>query len=268
MSKFENMTSPQWVQDVYGQYGIQDLSRLQYPSEGSPIDLEDAIIDRRESDNGFVVLADGAFDVPHPAHERFLRHVRVLAGAALLAEHSYNFGPSEVRRVIGGNAVTLVATVDADSKVAYKKGGKLEKGGSQRPVYPWIARAERVLGYTFDTGQNHFRPVVDIATVEGDERHQGTPFESSMSLAGHLHRSGLLDTVVLSEEHTLMIEEAKDEGLDPIVIPISSRSGPINPQTGDSWSSSGVIGRIKGQPVQNPITRPEHLFQPINHSSR
>lgn len=254
------LTDKIWVNEIYGGPSIQDEDRLQYPKDGDPTELIKQILAVKAMD-GYAVLVDGALDVPHTAHEGYLRHVRALAGAAFLLHHDQPVTNENVRTVIADNRVTIITTVDADNKVASKKGGNAAKGGVARPIYPWIARAERVAGYTFQVSNGLYRPVVDIVTVEGDSQHEGTPFESSLHLAEHLRDENVLDGIVIYGEHIETENEARERGLEPIVIPDSAEGQTygLNPQTNQEWGSSAIIRRAQGEEVKNPITRPTHL---------
>ncbi|MEO5950219.1 MAG: hypothetical protein ABIQ04_02115 [Candidatus Saccharimonadales bacterium] len=254
------LTDKSWVGDIYGGPTLHDEDRLQYPEHGDPAGLVKQIMAMKALD-GYVVLVDGAFDVPHPSHEGYLRHVRALAGAAFLLAKNQAISIDNVRRVIADETITIVTTVDADSKIAWKKSNNPTKGGVPRPIYPWIARAERILGYTFQTQTGTHRPVIDIATVEGDSNHTDTPFESSLHLAEHLKDQGVLDGLVIYGEHKETESEAISRGLEPIVIPDSAdgQMYGINPQTESDWGSSAIINRAQGGSVINPITRPTHL---------
>lgn len=260
--------SKTWVEGVYGDVTIQDRNRLQYPQDGDPTRLVEQILATKAME-GYVVLVDGAFDVPHICHEGYLRHVRALAGAAYILRNHAEVTSEATKEVIADSRVTVVTTVDADCKIAHKKGGRAAKGGVPRPIYPWIARAERILGYTFAvTDDGLHRPVVDIATVEGDTAHEGTPFESSLHLAEYLREQNILDGIVIYGEHAETEREAYERGLDPIVIPENVSYG-TNPQTDTTWSSSALIRRAQGESVMHPVTHPTDLpsFNPCYNSA-
>ena len=199
-------------------------------------------------------LVDGAFDVPHPNHEAYLRHCRLLGAQSLLISQGQSLNTETISKVLLSDDVHLSVTVDADAKVASKKGGQSQKGGIERPVYPWEARAGRIAGYIFEL-DGKLRRTADLVTVEGEPDLMGTPFESSLELASFLKKRDLLDNLVVYGEHSSTVDEAEKMGLRPLIIPNQSTYF-INPQTGRDYSSSDLIRRAQGQPVSNPLTRP------------
>ena len=253
--------------DVLSLFGgdLHDKSRLLYPT-GSNESVESRVVSRFRSlrSRGGIALVDGAFDVPHNDHEWYLRHCKLIGVfAAFKAKYGDNLSFQDMAARLPSNpeiigAASLAVTVDADDKIAYKKSGLEAKGGVQRPIYPWIARAGRLAGYHFElNGQLH--QTADLVTVEGDAQHEGTPLTSSLALAAFLKSEDLLDTFIVYGEHNGTIDEAHDLGLDPIVIDNKLGTYEVNPQTGASWASSDLIRRAQGEPVPHPITRPEGL---------
>jgi hypothetical protein len=228
--------------------------RISYPLE----DVTETITDRfrllRKGDS-ITTLVDGAFDVPHPNHEWYLRHCRLLGAKALLNYDETPVTSENLATAAGSSRLNLAVTVDADHKISHKKGGKADKGGVPRPVYPWTARANRIAGYMFKTSAGLYRPVADLVTVEGDPLHEGTALESSLTLARSMADEDLLDNLVVYGEHEATVQEARDTGLEPLVIPTALKYE-TNPQTGQDWSSSELIARAQGKPAPYPTTRP------------
>lgn len=244
-------------QDMLALYQDDELDRaerIHYPYDSATEAITEAFHDLRREGEA-IVLVDGAFDVPQPNHEHYLRHCRAIGAAAFVEMRGYEPTPDTLRRVLGSQAVKLAVTVDADHKISAKKGGKAAKGGVQRPVYPWEARADRIAGYSFRQHDGLYRPVVDLVTVEGDPIHEGTALESSLTLAHHLHEEGLLDRLVVYGEHDRTAREARELAIPVSVIP-DHTDYVLNPQTGNPYSSSDIIRRAQGTPVANPLTRP------------
>lgn len=239
-----------FLYEVYGETPHQ-RGRMLYPSGG---EVNGAVLDafrllKRRS--GIVGLVDGAFDVLHCSHEWYLRHCKALGAAACLD----TVDAGVIRSALTRKEVALAVTVDADHKIAMKKSGKAEKGGVERPIYPWVARAERVAGYVYEIKGGVYY-TADLVTAEGDPLHEGTLLESSLSLAKGLQDEGLLDYFVIYGEHGDTLQEARNMGLRPLVIS-DGMSYHVNPQTGEPWSSSAIIARAQGVAVPSPITRPE-----------
>lgn len=235
--------------EVYGS-DLQGANRLLYPIEKDVDKVVLSAFRQLKRRGGAVGLVDGAFDVPHSAHEWYLRHCKLLGAAACLN----TVDVSAIQRALRDGEVSLAVTVDADAKIAQKKSGKAEKGGVDRPIYPWVARAGRVAGYVYAV-DNEVRYVADMVTVEGDPAHRGTLLESSLRLAKGLREEGLLDYFVVYGEHGDTVDEARGMGLKPIVIG-DDVMYELNPQTGGIWKSSAIIGRAQGESVPYPITRP------------
>ena len=237
--------------------------RFLYPTNPRE-SIESRIVDRftQLREKGAVTFVDGAFDVPHNNHEWYLRHCRVIgAFATFQALHDADAQPDEFMTHVSTapellRTTQLAVTVDADSKVAAKKSGIGAKGGVQRPIYPWIARAERLAGYHFEYN-GALRQTVDLVTVEGDPEHTGTPLESSLALAAFLKSEDLLDTFIIYGEHDKTVSEADSLDLSPVIIEEGAYE--LNPQTDREWSSSNIIRRAQGSPVPHPITRPSGL---------
>ena len=249
-------------QDVFQVFGatLRSPDRLLYPRPEETDQAVTAVFSslRRRSDHTNITLADGAFDVPHDGHEWMVRHTRALGAAASLIARGIEPTPDMVRNMLISPDVITAITVDADHKVAHVKSGFAEKGGVQRPIYPWQARADRVAGYTFETApaSGLYVPTTDLVTVEGDHVHRGTALESFVSLAIFLAERDLLDNVVINKEHSAALTQATEAGLNPIVINPDDMPFGLNPQTDRPWSSSDLIRRAQGEPVPHPITSP------------
>lgn len=233
--------------DVYGET-LHSESRVIYPK---PEQGEQAIYDtlietiaRDKLQGAFTALVDGAFDVPHDNHEWYLRHCRMLAAKKMLEADNILPTTHALQEAVADPRLRLIVTVDADAKVAAKKGGKAEKGGIPRPVYPWASRAHRLAGYHFTDTQGHNHQTVDYVTVEGDPGHTGTPLESSLLFGQTLSDHELLDGMIVYGEHAATVQEAIDRGLQPIVIP-DSFTYAVDPRTQQGYKSSGIIRLIR-----------------------
>ena len=242
--------------DVFGRT-LNNRDRLLYPAEEVDVDtLVISVFRSLRERSRRIVLVDGAFDVPHPSHEWYLRYCKLLGAQAM----NPGAGRAELQESLSDGSVSLAVTVDADEKIANKKSGKSEKGGVQRPIYPWTARADRIAGYSYEI-YGRISHTADLVTVEGDLQHKGTLLESSLHLACGLGREGLLDNLVVYGEHKETIGDARRMGVEPIIIPDGFTDFEINPQTERPWSSSAIIRRAQGGLVKNPATRPERSMQ-------
>lgn len=254
---------------------LHDDQRYLYPLD-SQESIESAVARRfrnlREN-AAHITVVDGAFDVPHNNHEWYLRHCKMIGAFAAIktAEGSHvtfaDFAAHIQRDSSFVDRCKLAATVDADEKVAFKKSGVSHKGGIERPIYPWQARADRLAGYHFTLGDT-LHQTVDLVAVEGDSLHAGSPLESSLALAAFLQSEDLLDTFIIYGEHDETVQEAEYLSLHPVII-TDGVPYENNPQTGKGWSSSQIIRRAQGQAVENPITRPaSSMLMPRGSSGR
>lgn len=242
----------EWVAggiDVFDVYGPSLVlpGRLHYPHTDEEFERFGDTIEsfRCRARETAIVLVDGAFDVPQPNHDWYLRHVRALGAGLLLEKLGLPATGPNIKDVIGSDAVSVVVTVDADEKINRKKGGLAEKGGIQRPVYPWQQRAERIAGLTFEQ-DGVVRHVADLVTVEGDSEHIGTPLEDSLVLASFMGRCGVLDGLVVYGEHRETLDLART--LDVRTLVISDETDYVkDPRTNTRWSSSSLIKRIRGE---------------------
>lgn len=233
--------------DVYGET-LHSESRVIYPNpELGENEIRTRLFEsiaEDKLDGAYVALVDGAFDVPHDNHEWYLRHCRLLAARQMLESKSILPTTAALRDAVADPSLRLIVTVDADAKVAAKKGGKAEKGGIPRPVYPWESRAHRLAGYHFVSSDNTNHHTVNYVTVEGDPGHVGTSLESSLVLGEALAAHGLLDSMIVYGEHDATVQEAVDRGLNPIVIP-DTYAYAVDPRTQEEYKSSKIIKMIR-----------------------
>ena len=237
------------VFEVYGET-LHSESRVLYPDpSGGEKEIYETLFEAIACDklNGaYTALVDGAFDVPHDNHEWYLRHCRLLAAKQMLKESDTLPTTDALRSAIASPNLRLIVTVDADAKVAAKKGGKAEKGGIPRPVYPWESRAHRLAGYHFSDASGINRHTIDYVTVEGDPGHIDTPLESSLTLGQTLAKNGLLDAMIVYGEHDATIQEAIERGLQPLVIP-DNFTYAVDPRTQKEYKSSSIIRMIRNE---------------------
>lgn len=200
-----------------------------------------------------VGIVDGSYDVEQPNHYLYLIQCR----AAVASQRAYEQGRNwnllsdyEKQELIESDDIILVATVDADEKVALLKGDEAAKGGSVRPIYPWSVRAHRVANYTIGKKGDHWeqRPVVDVVTIEGKPEHKGKFLESYVELADFLHSRGLVDTVIMFEQeasHNSATSQLRERGIEPFTI--TPHNIYVDERTGKPFSSSGFIKIIRGE---------------------
>lgn len=209
--------------------------------------LED--LAKHKLEGGHIALVDGAFDVPHSNHTWYLMEVRRRAAQRYFRE-SYETADQLTRQAMAASdEIKLVVTLDADEKIARKKGFKADKGNVERPIYPWSERSSRIGGFMIPDGTGRYRPVIDLVTVEGDRSHEGTMFTSHLSFGEKMAATSTLDTWVLFSEHEATVEVAKSYASEGVIDIIKKEEAVfvVDPRTGRGFSSSALIRKIKGE---------------------
>jgi hypothetical protein len=230
------------VMEVYGH--LVDDQRLCYPTDRVQVNtLIERIASLRRT-GARIVICDGGFDVPTDNHVWWLRDCRYHATERIYGPSFARAGTREKIAMIASSRLALVLTLDADVKVAERKAHNPAKGGIARPVYDWTARANRVAGHMIPNGFGFYRPAVDLVTVEGDPALYGTCLESHITFGNQLARMGLLDYWVLNSDHT-GIHRAQAHRNQLIVIDKVAYA--TDARTGEMWSSTYVINRIRGE---------------------
>lgn len=195
----------------------------------------------------YTALVAGGFDVPHDNHEWYIRHCRMLVARRILEERGEAPTPEAVMDIMTSDQIALVVSIDSDEALNARKGGKAEKGGVPRPIYPWVSRAHRIAGYSFThphTGAVHH--AAEIITKECSVNYAGTPLERAATTVEWLREYDLVDGYVVFDEHPHDEENARALGLDPIIISqdiIYAR----DPRSGRGFKSSSIIKSIRGE---------------------
>lgn len=91
----------------------------------------------------------------------FFKQDTVAAESSLL-EKGMDSTDDNLHCSIASSDTILLVTVDSDAKIAAKKGNNPLKGNSPRPIYPRVARANRLAGHTFSVGDGFHRSVADL----------------------------------------------------------------------------------------------------------
>lgn len=247
---------PSGQQEVMRLYdaALVESSRLLYPVSGqAAYETEQLLIDSLTAahlSGNHVVIVDGAFDVPHDNHTWYLREARLRAAQKHFGKLFVDASNASKQEMVASDEIILLVTLDADDKIAAKKGFIESKGNTVRPVYTWEARANRIGGFMIPNGKGAWRPVLDIVTVEGDSAHAGTMFESHLQFGKRLADLHLLDTWVLFDEHGETLEAALEttSGEEKPILSIVDQNAArysIDKRTGKWWSSSAIINSIK-----------------------
>jgi len=250
---------PSGEQEVMALYGgLVESERLLYPGSAELAMVGEAALleglARAKDEGKDVAIVDGAFDVPHDNHTWYLREARRRAARRHFGEAFVEASSEEQRSMVASDEVILIVTLDADAKIAQKKGFQPEKGNVARPVYSWDARANRIGGLMIPNGGGAYRPTLDLITVEGDPAHQGSMFESHLQFGRTLAEYGLLGTWVIFDEHPAVVEAARSYvGADTndivSVVPQQEARFAIDKRSGEHWSSSAIIRGIVGSSV-------------------
>ena len=217
--------------------------------------------------HAFVGFVDGAYDVPTENHVWSLRDCRHRLAEQYFGDAYRRADDADKIKMMASDKIVLIVTVDADAKVAYKKGYKAGKGNIARPVYDWQQRANRVGGFMIPDGKGGYRPVVDLVTVDGDPMHRGTFLESHLSLGSYMVEQGILGAWLLYSWHEWF--EAAKKTTDKYVV-MSQETYAFESRSGMRASSTGVIERIKSteRPRKGAIeqTRPARFLGSRDHT--
>jgi|GEM_PF-1184510 len=246
-------TGEQEIMQLYDR-NLVESDRLLYPESTDAAQLaESVLLDTLAGAKLFgrhIAIVDGAFDVPHDNHTWYLRDARLRAARKHFGASFIEASQKDQQVMVASDEIILIVTLDADEKIAAKKGFSASKGNTARPVYTWEARANRIGGFMVPNGAGAYRPTLDLVTVEGDHRHEGTIFESHLGFGRKLAELHLLDTWVLYNEHTETLQAAfqttatNEEDIISVVDQDSSVYS-IDKRTGTRWSSSAIINSIK-----------------------
>jgi len=193
-------------------------------------------------------LVAGAYDVPHDNHEWYIRNCRAQLARRVLYYKGLTPTPERIMRTMTNESLELIVSIDSDEALNLRKGGKAEKGGIPRPVYPWVARAHRIAGYSFEdpfAARGEVHHVADIVSKECTVNYEGTPMQCAATLAKYLKSVKLLDEYLVFDEHPQDIENARALGFEPIILRQAVRYA-TDPRTGKGYSSSGIIKQIRG----------------------
>jgi hypothetical protein len=247
----EYPSGSQAVMALYNGVLVEE-ERILYPHSSEDARAsQDELVDRLASiarRGGHIAIVDGAFDVPHDNHTWYLREARRLAAARHFGDTFTAVSPAAQRAMAASSELTLIVTLDADAKIAFRKGFQPTKGNVARPVYTWEARANRIGGLMIPNGYGAYQPILDLVTVEGDPRHQGTMFESHLDFGRTLVEQDLLGTWILFDEHKDTVATAHthvgSRGDIISVVPQDQARFAVDPSTGQHWSSSSIIQRI------------------------
>lgn len=162
------------------------------------------------------VFTSGVYDLLHLNHAGYLLHTKA-TGAAILYDQLKEEQPwdtiSNERQqaftswALGSKLLRLIVSVDGDQSVAERKGNKLEKSNTTRPVYSWETRALMVASQVFISplDKDIYLPTVDAVTIHGPK-----DFPADSDHATHLQLAEKLqpDVMAIYDESQDTLEEA------------------------------------------------------------
>lgn len=222
------------ILDIYDNRLVES-SRLIYPTNDEELDAMQRLLFEFKSKGSFVGLIDGAYDVPTENHVWSLRDCRNRMAEACFGDEYRNASIEKKRELIASDKLVLIATVDADERVSFKKSYRSDKGNILRPVYNWSQRANRIAGLMIPDGKGGYRPLVDFVTVDGDRAHQGTFLESHLHLGKYMDEQDILGTWLLYEWHEWFAKATK----------ITNKYAIMDVLVKDKTSSSAIINHIR-----------------------
>jgi len=244
--------------EVYGENGnnlapkevVMDLSLE--PKKAEEWTLE--ALAKAKLDNKLTALVAGSFDVPHPNHDWFLRHCRLMLADKWLKNNDINTKEMTekeqgiiLREVIESDRIFLAVSIDTDTALDIRKSNDPTKGGVKRPIYDWGVRANRIASQSFASSLDPRIKfgVVDLVVAGGPE-YKDTILEKAKILADTAHNQyDLIDEYIVFDEHPQDIDNAINSGFEPIIIPMDYiySKGP----NGEKHKSSAYIRKIRGE---------------------
>jgi len=221
-------------------------NRLRYPADSQEsFAIVDEIAELAAAGK-HIAIVDGSFDVPQPQHQWFLHHCRLIAARNHFKAQADNL---TAEYLASSDEVVLIVTLDTDERLADLKGGKPEKGGIPRPVYPWELRAQYIANFMTTAGDDRFRPIVDMITIDGGPSESGTPHESHLAFGAALAGKGSLGSWVFFGEHDSKIAQAdnilQSGGSNAELCVIPGDLVYAADASGVPWKSSGIIRKIR-----------------------
>lgn len=198
------------------------------------------------SDESYIALVAGSFDVPHDNHEWFLRHCRAAAAEQMLRNKGLKdneIDSATLSQAIVSPNLFLMVSLDSDNNLDLRKSNKEDKGGIKRPVYSWPQRANRLAGYSFNLNDQTIN-TVNLVTKECRQDFFNSPLENAATLAKTLSDLQLLDGYIVFDEHQGDIANADKINCDTIII--SKEDVYARDTDGKRLSSSYYINKIRG----------------------
>lgn len=237
--------------DIYG--GESDFWQhaLRYPSNEAAIsNFHHELYSRREQGHVIGMVA-GVFDIFHANHEWYLIQVKT----QLIAETLLRNGcpPAEItpdlikQEMVEPEKYILVVSVDGNDQVSASKGGRPEKGGIPKPVFDWSKRARDVAGVTVPHPQNPSQrtPVATYVTSHDFLQFPNSVHASDLALGAHIQPDvwfTIAEPGNTTQERAMQLDLPRTKHV-AIQMRISQL---VDPLTGQRYSSSGVIKRIRG----------------------
>jgi hypothetical protein len=198
-------------------------------------------------DGRHIALVDGSYDVPHPNHQWFLQHCRLLAAQNHFAQDGRQL-PASAHELAASDEVVLVVTLDTDAKMSQLKSDQNGKGGVPRPIYPWELRAQYIANFMTPVATGRFRPVVDRITIDGTAEDLEPPLGTHMHLGEVLLSRQALSSWIFYGEHYQRAAEAEElivaSGSGASVVVIPDKTNYSLDRQGKPWGSSGIIKKI------------------------
>lgn len=256
--ELKNKLSIDRIFEIYGDNGNKLApSEIVLDLELNPKQAEDWTMQslaKAKLDGKMTALVGGAFDMPQPNHDWFVRHCRLSLAERWLNRNGINTNELEtddlnylLRSTIESNEIFLVVSIDTDSALDIRKSDDPAKGGVKRPIYPWEIRANRIASQSFASlSDPRIRYGLADLVIPGGPEYADTLLQQTKILADKgRNEYGLIDEYVVFDEHAADLENAKEYGFDPIILPMEyvySRDC-----DGKRHSSSYFIKRAQGE---------------------
>ncbi len=209
-----------------------------------------------------VVAVFGGFDAPfHINHQRFLLDCKTHGVIRHFDTHTAHIlgttwdeldteaKEDYTRATLADNKIKMIVSTDGDERIAGSKGNNPKKGNSVRPLQAWSTRAHSLLSFSLQlTNDPAFRtPIVDAVTIHDQLALPDSVHADPVDIVATLKP----DVWTLFHEAERDIDVASTDGrlsdIDLYVLTNDPANDAIDPLTGRSFSTTGLVRRIKGE---------------------
>lgn len=213
-----------------------------------------------KKDGNTVVMVFGGFDAPfHINHQQFLldckahgvpRHYQDYYAES--AGLDWQDLPKDeqndiIRGTLADGRIKMIVSTDGDERIGNSKGFNPTKGGSIRPLQGWSTRAHNLSGLSLQlrSTSSSRTPIVDAVTVHDHLALPDTVHAVPVDMVAQFQPD--VWTLYFEAENDIAAAENDPRLADTDVYVIQGDDyRAIDPLTGESYSTTALVRRIKG----------------------